>query len=56
VTNKQIIAELERRKKALAAERDKLRKFEDEISELADTADRAMEALEVAIDSLSELV
>lgn len=56
MTTKQIISELERRKKALAAERDKLRDFESEVSELADTSDRALDALEEAIDCLSELV
>jgi hypothetical protein len=41
---------------ALSKERDRLRAFKDEIDALEDVSSRAVEALECAIDALSEQV
>ena len=54
-TNK-VINQLRTRQAAIAKERDKLRDLYNEISMLMDSCDRATEALEDAIEALSELV
>ena len=50
------IKELEVRKAAVAAERDKLRDFIGEAEELAENCDTAADDIQSAIDKLSELV
>lgn len=45
---------VEQRKKQIAAERDKLRDLRDEIEEIVQNCDDALEALECALDHLSE--
>ena len=49
------IVQLEKRRDAIGAERDKLREIVEECEGLEDTCNRAHEALEQAIDALSEL-
>lgn len=47
--------ELETHRKAIAERRDKLRDLEGDIADLADCCQRAEEALQEAIEALSEL-
>ena len=47
---------LEKRKKALAKERDALNDLLDELEELRGSCDAALEALQNAVEHLSELV
>ena len=56
MTINKIIKEMDQRKKMMAKERDKLRSLESECSELSDTYDEAIEALEIAADTLSQYV
>ena len=56
MTIRQVKKKLEQRLEGLAKERGKLRELEDEIAEQAEVCDRAMDALESAIDALSEIV
>ena len=53
---KDCLAELEIRKVAIGAERDKLREVMSEFEQLLEVCDRAYEDLDSAIGSLSELV
>lgn len=53
---KDLLKELETRKEAIAAERDKLREAQSEFEQLLEVCDRACEDLDSAIGSLSELV
>lgn len=56
MTTKRIIAQLEKRMKAVAVERDRLRDLEDEVGALRETCSEAYDSLERAIDALSQLV
>lgn len=56
MTIKQIQAELVKRQKAIAKERDRLQNLESEVQVLMESCDRACDALTDAIDALSELV
>ena len=56
MTNKQFLKKIEESKTRIAKERDKLRDLIGEIEGLADNCDTAVEDLEHAADSLSELV
>jgi hypothetical protein len=56
ITKTRAMKELHRLKIEIAKNRDDLRELYDEIEMLAENSDRAIEALEDAIDYLSELV
>jgi hypothetical protein len=53
---KKLIETIEKSKTKIAAERDKLRIIMSDLEGLEDTCDRGCEALEEAIDALSELL
>lgn len=52
---KQVITSLERRRRAVGVERDKLRELRTSIEELEETCCRAYDSLTEAVDALSEL-
>jgi hypothetical protein len=56
VTHKQIARALEKHRKAIAAERDKMRDLLFELQSLDDVCEQATDGLEQAIESLSEQV
>ena len=51
-----LIKKIEQSKKAIAKERDKLRDYIDEVLEICDSADNAVESLERATDELSQFL
>ena len=55
LTMRMTLKKLEQHRKAIAAERDKLRDLQSDIEQLADDADEALDSLSYAIDALSRL-
>jgi hypothetical protein len=53
---KQLRIKLEKHKTVIAKERDALRDLQDEIESILEPTDRGVEALQEAIDSISEQV
>jgi hypothetical protein len=51
----QIIADMDKCKRRIAKERDKLKALGEEIESMVDDDDRAVDALEEAIEALKEL-
>ena len=49
-----VIAEIKKLKEEIAARRDRLREIYEDIEEIVDSCDRADEALEIAVEALSE--
>ena len=56
MTDKQLVTKPKTRMKNIASERDKLRNMMSTARDLAEVCDRAVEDIENAIESLSELV
>ena len=56
MTDKKFLTMLKTRQKHIAAERDKLREMMGEIEDTEDVSQRAIEDIENAIDTLSEMV
>ena len=53
---KQLVKSIEASKKRIAAERDKLRSLTEEVDDLEESCNKALDDLESAVESLSELV
>jgi len=49
-----VIAEIKKLKEEIASRRDRLREIHEDIEEVVDSCDRADQALEDAVDALSE--
>lgn len=56
ITIKNCIKRLEKEKDLLAKRRDSIREFLNELEDLADNCDAAIEDIECAVDKLSEFV
>ena len=56
MTNKQLITRLRAEQKRIAEDRDRLREIFEEYNMLAECCDRALDDIERAVDTLSELV
>lgn len=53
---KKVLSELDKRKKSIAVQRDKLRDLGYEIANMEDNCSDAIENIERAIDAMSEMV